>query len=217
MSEKRQLFARQARAALQFLQSRLATSGLGLAAAILLLGAGCSTLRVDVDRDSTIPIPAGATWAWGPEPMPKQPEELDPRVNNSIIHGRVQRAVEAVLAEKGFRHSDPARADFLVEYRVGVRDRRERVTQAVGPPPGFIGYGPYGGWGPGWAWGYYGPPPMVTTREFQYTEGALVIDLVQRATGKLAFRATGTDSITREDGSDEAVREVVTRLLRDLP
>lgn len=217
MSEKRQPFTHRARPALPLLPGRLPAAGLGLAAAaLLLLTAACSTLRVDVDRDPTVPIPAGATWAWGPEPAPKQPDELDPRVNNSIIHGRVQHAVEAVLAQKGFRQTDPARADFLVEYRVGVRDRRETVSQVVGPPPGPIGYGPYGPWGAGWAWGYYGPP-VVTTREIRYTEGALLIDLIQRSTGRLAFRATGTDSITREDGSEEAVREVVTRLLRDLP
>jgi hypothetical protein len=44
-----------------------------------------------------------------------------------------------------------------------------------------------------------------------------MIDLVQRSTGRLAFRATGTDSVTREDASDEAMREVVSRLLRELP
>jgi hypothetical protein len=190
-----------------------AAASLAVCAAAAVLAAACSTLRVEVDRDSTVTIPPGATWAWGPEPMPKRPDELDPRVNNSIIHGRVQRAVEAVLAEKGFRRADPAQADFLVEYRVGVRDRSETVTQTIGTPPVPVAYGP---WGPGWAWGYYGPP-MVTTRQIQYTEGALMIDIVQRSTGKLAFRATGIDSITREDGSDEAVREVVTKLLRDVP
>jgi hypothetical protein len=44
-----------------------------------------------------------------------------------------------------------------------------------------------------------------------------MIELVQRSTGKLAFRTTGTDSITREDGSDQAVLDVVRRILRDLP
>jgi Domain of unknown function (DUF4136) len=216
MSPQRQRFVRAARLGCRLLAgAQPGVAGIGLLAIVMLFTSGCGTLRVDVDRDSTILIPAGATWAWGPEPAPKQPDELDPRVNNSIIHGRVQRSVEEVLGEKGFRQTDPGRADFLVEYRVGVRDRREMVTQAIGPPPGSV-YGPYGRWGPGWAWGYYGPP-AVTTREIRYTEGALMIELVQRSTGKLAFRTTGTDSITREDGSDQAVLDVVRRILRDLP
>src|SRR5262245_21064172 len=76
---------------------------------IWLLGVtGCSSLKVVVDRDSTIPIPPGSTWAWGPEPPERRPDELDPRVNNTIIHGRVKRSVEAVLAQKGFRQVDDA-------------------------------------------------------------------------------------------------------------
>jgi len=168
---------------------------------------GCSSLKVVVDRDSTIPIPPGSTWAWGPEPPERRPDELDPRVNNSIIHGRVKRSVEAVLAQKGFRQvDDPQTADFLVYYRIGAQDMRQIVTQTA----------PVGPWG-GWGWGYYGPPPIVTSREVTYTSGSLIIDLVQRSTGKLAFRATGLDQdVTQADLSDEQMMQTVARTLRDL-
>ena len=181
---------------------------LSVAIAIVWLLAGCSSLKVVVDRDSTIPIPPGSTWAWGPEPPEKRPEELDPRVNNSIIHGRVKRAVESVMAQKGFRQvEDDKTADFLVYYRVGVRESRQMVTQATPVAPM---------WG-GWGWGFYGPPPIVTSREITYTEGALWIDIVQRSTGKLAFRAIGLDSdVTGTDGSDERIAQTEARTLRDL-
>ena len=176
---------------------------------IWLLGVtGCSSLKVVVDRDSTIPIPPGSTWAWGPEPPERRPDELDPRVNNSIIHGRVKRSVEAVLAQKGFRRVDDTQtADFLVYYRIGVRDARQVITQATPVAPM---------WG-GWGWGFYGPPPIVTSREVTYTEGSLMIDLVQRSTGKLAFRAIALDQdVTRADSSDEQMAQTVARTLRDL-
>src|SRR5262249_26505004 len=104
---------------------------LEIALSALLAATGCSSLTVDVDRDSTIAIPPGSTWAWGPEPAPKRSDELDPRVNNSIIHGRIQRAIETALEQKGFRRADRDAADFLVEYRVGVKEARQVVTQAV--------------------------------------------------------------------------------------
>jgi hypothetical protein len=182
---------------------------LAIAFSALLVATGCSSLTVDVDRDSTIAIPPGSTWAWGPPPTPNRPDELDPRVNNSIIHGRIQRAIEAVLEQKGYRRADPATADFLAEYRVGVKDARQVVTQAVPTGPSY--------WG-GWAWGYYGPPPLVTSQEISYTEGALVVDIQQRSTGKLALRAIGRDTdITQADLSDEGIRKTVTKMLSGLP
>jgi len=185
-----------------------------LAVAVMAMGgflvaAGCSSLKVNVIRDPAITIPPGSTWAWGPPPAEKKPDELDPRVNNSIIHDRVQRAVERVLAQKGFRQTDPNSADFLVAYRVGVKDSRQVVTQAVPVGPAY--------WG-GWGWGYYGPPPMVTSREITYAEGALMIDMVQRSTGKLAFRSIGVDQdVTGADGSEPQIQKTVEKLLQELP
>ena len=174
----------------------------------LLVAAGCSSLKVNVIRDHAITIPPGSTWAWAPPPAEKKPDELDPRVNNSIIHERVQRAVERVLAQKGYRQTDPNSADFLVAYRVGVKDSRQVVTQAVP-------VGPY--WG-GWGWGYYGPPPMVTSREITYAEGALMIDIIQRSTGQLAFRSIGVDQdVTGANGSEAQIQKTVEKLLQELP
>jgi uncharacterized protein DUF4136 len=175
----------------------------------LLVTTGCSSLKVNVIRDPSIAIARGATWAWSPAPAEKKPEELDPRVNNSIIHERVQRALDRVLVQKGFRQTDPNRADFLAAYRVGVKDARQLVTQTVPVGPNY--------WG-GWGWGYYGPPPMVTSREITYTEGALMIDMIQRSTGKLAFRAIGVDQdVTGADGSEEQIQRTVEKLLQELP
>ena len=177
----------------------------------LLVTTGCSSLKVNVIRDPAIAIAPGSTWAWGPQPAEKRPDELDPRVNNSIIHERVRRAVDRVLGQKGFRQTDPNSADFLVAYRVGVKDARQVVTQTIPVGPNY-----WGGWG--WGWGYYGPPPMVTSREITYTEGALMLDMMQRSTGKLAFRAIGVDQdVTGADGSEEQIQKAVEKLLQELP
>ena len=177
----------------------------------LLVITGCSSLKVNVIRDPTVAVAPGSTWAWGPPPSEKRPDELDPRVNNSIIHERVQRAVGRVLAQKGFRQTDPNSADFLVAYRVGVKDTRQVVTQTIPAGPTY-----WGGWG--WGWGYYGPPPMVTSREITYTEGALMIDIIQRSTGQLAFRSIGVDqNVTGANGSEAQIQKTVEKLLQELP
>jgi hypothetical protein len=182
---------------------------LAIAIGGLLAAAGCSSLQVNIIRDAAIAIPPGSSWAWGPEPPEKRPDELDPRVNNSIIHGRVKQAVQAVLAQKGYRATDAASADFLVAYRVGVKDAQRIVTQTVPVAPMY---------GVGWGWGYYGPPPMAISQQVNYTEGALMIDITQRSTNKLALRAMGLDQdVTGADGSEQQIQQTVTKLLQSLP
>ncbi len=184
--------------------------GAVLLGALALAAAGCAGPSVRTERDASILIPAGATYAWNPRPAgPRLPDELDYRANNPVIHDRVTRAVDEALAAKGLRRADPATADFLVEYHAGVKDIQMTVPD-LRPSP----VGPAYQRGP---LSTQGPAAPTRRQEIEYTEGVLIVGLVQRATGTLAFRATGRDIITRGDGSQEAIRELVARLLQDLP
>jgi hypothetical protein len=185
-------------------------SGAVLLGALALAIAGCAGLSVRTERDASIPIPAGATYAWNPRPAgPRLPDELDYRANNPVIHERVTRAVDEALAAKGLRRADPATADFLVEYHAGVKDVQMTVPD-MRPSP----VGPAYQRGP---LSTQGPAAPAKRQEIEYTEGVLMVELVQRGTGKTVFRATGRDIVTRGDGSEQAIRETVTRLLQELP
>jgi len=65
-------------------------------------------------------------------------------------------------------------------------------------------------------WGYWGVPES-TLREEAYTEGTLMLDVVQRATGRLAWRATGVREAVELTTTEEVIRQAVSRLLRDFP
>jgi hypothetical protein len=65
--------------------------------------------------------------------------------------------------------------------------------------------------------GAFGPPPSVTTYTAEVTEGRLLLTLVDRVTGKVAYRDLAQqDNVTREDGSERALQGTVDRLLKDL-
>ena len=168
-----------------------------LCVAVVFLAAGCATsLSVKTIRDSSIPIPAGATWGWNPVPPAERlPAELDPRADNPTVHGNVERAVETVLAAKGFRKVEPTAAEFLVNYRVGVRTTEQYQQMATGGP-GSV---------------------HMTVMPTEFTQGGLLIDFLQRTTGKLAFRTWAVKDIERGAGSEKAIQDAVTQLLKDLP
>jgi hypothetical protein len=170
---------------------------LALFVSVVLLAAGCgSTLSVKTQRDSSIPIPSGAAWAWNATPPAERlPGEMDPRVDNPTLHGRIERVIERVLASKGFRQVEPATAVFLVNYRVGVRDVQQ------------------------WQQVFTGGPGTVhpSVRPMEYTEGGLLIDLLERSTGKLAFRSWAVKDVETGADSEKAIQDFVTQLLETLP
>jgi len=81
--------------------------------------------QVKVSRAATS-LP-GTRYSWFPMPQ-VLPVESDPRVLDQQFRGQLQAALDKALQAKGYRPAgNGERADFVVAYRVGVRD----VTQTT--------------------------------------------------------------------------------------
>jgi hypothetical protein len=188
------------------------TVGAGLMAAVLLGGmvlAGCDD-NVEILRDPDVRIAKGMTWAWRPmtPPAPQAQRDADSRpvVSRDVItpapppeqhmesnrdwnteanRNQLKDAIERALKSKGLAQiSDPASADFLVDYHVAVKTQRATVGAVYpGGYPGIV-CGPFGCWS-GWGWG----PPEVEYRTVRWHEGTFAIDLALRNPKKLAYRA----------------------------
>jgi len=190
--------------------------------------AGCDD-HVVIDRDPSIAIRKGMTWAWrrpGVEPASyrrvvsrdvagrasydRGPSfERNGDWENDIVKNRLARAFERNLKERGLvQVSDPNDADFLVDYQVAVRRRRERVATPVYSPRLVCGY--YGCWN-----GFWGPPGVVV-HTVQYREGTIVFDLVDHDHDRLAYRAVRENVVTKHSFSDNEVDEGVKHLLKGL-
>jgi hypothetical protein len=214
-----------------------------LAVAVVASGlffAGCDE-HVDVVRDHNVVIPKHATWAWKPAVPEKEVREVeknrvisrdvisedgrreeenrgaerDPRIDNDTFRMAVRTDIERTLADKGFRQvDDPAAAEFLVDYHVGIH----RATMQV-PRYGYGGgypslvCGPFGCW-ESYRWGYWGGP--YGYQNVHYREGTIVFDFIKQGSNKVAFRAVGQRPIHYDSFSTEHIRDAVHRLLRDL-
>jgi uncharacterized protein DUF4136 len=203
-----------------------------------LLLAGCDE-HVDVVRDHSVVIPKHATWAWRPAPPPEKNPDKNPnpvisrdvitddgrartetreqgnigRIDNETMRLAVKTDIEQDLARKGFQQvSDPAAAEFLVDYHVGIR----RATETVARPVGYPGLvcGPFGCY-ESYRWGYWGGPGYAY-ENIHYREGTIVFDFAQQGSNKVAFRAVGQRPIYRGSLSTDHIRDAVNRVLRDL-
>jgi len=164
---------------------------------------GCSGPAVQYDYDAKTNFSAYRTYDWraAPGAAPGKAAGFD----NSIMNGRVRRAVETELAAKGFRKETAADPDFLVIYHpVGRATRARRAHVGMG-----FGFGPLG----------LGVAAPVGEPQVQ-TEGSIVLEVEDFRTGTQVWRATAEGVLQGSDSPEEAdsnVAEAVHSLLKRFP
>ena len=175
-----------------------------LASFMFVFLAGCSHKEAEIYQNPDVGIRPTATYAITPTLLGATPEELDPRVHNALLHERIRTAIAATLAAKGYHQSSPESADFLVRYRIGVRTAEREVG-------GFVSHrNPAAPPSPG-------PAAILTVTRTDVTEGTLVIELLERETGTVVYRAeVRDDDVTPRDASDWMIAAAVRFLLQDL-
>jgi hypothetical protein len=204
------------------------------AAACGLFLAGCDD-HVQIIRDPEIPVAKRSTWAW--KPMEARIDARNdsrnsgrndrPVISRDVIGGRGGEAVAEVddpateidrrrfkaeierqLAAKHLvQVSDPAVADFVLDYHFAVRNGHKTVAY----PGGYGGLvcGPYGCWN---GWGY-GP---VGYQRVQFREGSFLLEMIQNRSKRLVYQATGQEPPDKVQFSQDQLYNMVHALLKGL-
>ncbi|HEY3698726.1 MAG TPA: DUF4136 domain-containing protein [Spongiibacteraceae bacterium] len=164
----------------------------------------CAAIPVSTDYDPGWQMPASASYAWMPHPANK----VDPMIDNDLVAGRVQRAVDDQLAAKGLSLAkSEADANLLVTYHIGEEDKLD-----INSFHSNFGYYPcWRCWGPG-----FDSDVWVT----QYTQGKLIIDLVDAKTKQLVWRGIASRRVPSFDSPqerDKYIRESVAAIFKKFP
>lgn len=188
---------------------RLATTLAALVGAVALASCAGPAGNVSVLQGDTAVV-SGAPVAWAPLAQ-NELQNNDPRIDNDIVRQRIRTAVESALTARG--HSfvqDPNAARYLVSYHIGLQDRQDlRVDSA----PGGVACG-WRGCISGFGWGMYGAPRDVRT--VNYTEGTLILDLTDRESGQLTWRASSQRRVDEGDIDQERTNAALADMTRSL-
>lgn len=115
---------------------------------------------------------------------------------NTLVDNRIREALRRDLEARGFRYQPDGQADFVVAYYARETERAE-----VEP----VGYGMPLHWR--WGWG-----PGVWTR--YYTQGSLVVDLIEPTNNQLIWRGRVTDTVTGLDQSEKQIDRGADQLVK---
>jgi len=202
------------------------------AVAFAFVAAGCDD-HVRITRDPDVRIRKGASWAWAPEPQlaasrdnrrvlsrdtaggpPPREMVREDNADNQRVQDKVRQAIQQTLMSKGLmQSSDPATADFLVDYHFATEKRRETVqTYYPGAYTGLIcgPYGCYRGWG-------YGPG-AVGYEQVHWRAGTIAFNFMQNPSRHLVYQAIGEKPVRRDTFSltQDEINGLVNHLLKDL-
>jgi len=187
-------------------------------AAGILVAVGCGGPAISSDRDGTIPIPAGATVTFEGGTV-EGPQQVDPAVQNDIVHRRIQLAIVAQLQAKGYKVVDSgANATFRTRYFVGIKKDTDYITTTTGMAAPY--YSPWGyGYGYGWGgYGGYGYGGAVTsTQAVTTTDVSFVVDLVDEKTGNTAWRGVWQGTPGHNAPTQEQINMTMAKIFATAP
>ena len=185
------------------MQTRMRQLALGTG---LILAAGCAGQQVTTDYSPATSFSQFRTFALVSSP--------DTVAAQQLLDQRVSNAVQAQLTTKGLTPTDRENADLYVGY--GMVDKTHRQVYT---------YNDGWGWGGGWGWRYYrwgvAWPMTVQRRVETYTDGTVVVNLVDAKTKKVVWEGEVPDVVNLPvDNPVRATKEVdaaVTKLFTKYP
>ncbi len=171
------------------------------AASLLLLGCSQYDIKSDYDVDSN--FTAFKTYAWMTEPTTAEgaTSASTAQQRNTLLDKRIRGAVDAAMASKGFTVNTET-PDLLVVYHTGMQNKVD-VTDW-----GYSYAGSY--------WGWAGRDIDV----YNYTEGTLIVDLVNTQSKQLAWRGSATGVVEPGRSPEEVqerVNDVVMKIFDNYP
>jgi hypothetical protein len=169
----------------------------GLALAML----NCApAVRVNTDYDVSYNFAKARSYAW---------VSVNDKFGDSTLVGRrIKNAINHELANRGLTETTAdENPDFIVAYHTGLHDKSQIVD-----------------WGGTWGYGY-GPwytPIYPSYRVENYTEGTLVIDIVDWNSKQMIWRGMGTKVIDPQPKPDpdrvtRNVNDAVARIMAGFP
>jgi len=163
---------------------------------VFLLISGCSpfTIKQDYDRDAD--FSKYKTYRWSVA----QTDKKDPVTNSTLLAKRIKSAVDRKLASQGYvrREENP---DMLLAYHIKTKEKYNVHDY------GF-------GWRPGYWWGGYGGRNVDV---YNYTEGTLIIDVVDRQEKQIVWRGWAVGVTGRPSESQQRIDRAVEGILKTFP
>lgn len=158
----------------------------------------------------------GPTYTWAESPKVQEVEN-HASLQNPRLRARLQAALDKALQAKGYRPAaDRTQADFIIAYRVGVREVQEAALQGdQGATPLTIVVCDWADCSQRVVRNDSVPTMKVVTTD--RAEGGLMIEVIEPRTIRVVWRALNRGEVKRGDGEQASLDAIAANTLKQLP
>jgi hypothetical protein len=186
-------------------------SAAAAAVAMLAAGACAPAIRVRTAADPDASLAALRTFRVLPTPAPREGaaprSRTDPMLQNSITNRALRADLARAFERRGYG-LDTTHPAFAVAYYTSARDKLDVTYWDYGYP--F--WRPWRWWG---GYGGYGRPAATVT---QYTQGTVIVDVIDPATRRLLWRGQGVSDVSDDPRKYAAeLQKTVTAIVDKFP
>lgn len=162
-----------------------------LAVLLPVLLMSCSTMKVVVDYDDQVNFSSYKTFHFvAPKKMQAQQKQKPAVIRDPIFVKQANREIGDVLVKKGFQKADaPKQADFVVAFYATARNKAQ-----ITPPTYHIGR--------------FGRRWVTPGHVYNYKQGTLIVDIVDREKHELVWRGVGSGVLDRSDPRKNLLKSV---------
>ncbi|MDN3651544.1 DUF4136 domain-containing protein [Thalassotalea ponticola] len=176
--------------------------------AVSFLSACATRYKADVDYNPSYDFNAVSTYAiLVPATVDAQGNtSLSPHVS-SLDHDRIVNAIHRNLQAKGMSEAQPDVADTLIRFQIATKDKSKVRTYNTGVYTCWRCYG-----------AYTYPHMMQQVEVKDYTEGTVVIDMVDPNTNKSVWRSILSHAISKNVPVEEKqarIQQIVDAMLQE--
>ena len=161
------------------------------------------------DFDRTANFSIYKTFSWGKADVKVE----NPIYESDLIHKNIKSTIEDEFAKRGIvkENSDP---DFLVNYYTYTEKKQQTSGRSYYGSPFFYPYG-FSPFLYGWGWPF--PYAYSVPQHYTYTEGTLIIDILDVKSDEVVWRGTVSGKVDDVANLQKQIDKGIRAIMKKYP
>ncbi|MDJ1495505.1 DUF4136 domain-containing protein [Cytophagaceae bacterium DM2B3-1] len=173
----------------------------------------CGLGQVATDYDKNVDFSKFKTFAWMKEDIQVG---SNPLYTSKLINRNIKEHVELELVKRGLMRVNPDQSpDLLISFHTYTE--KKHMAYNYGSPMLYPGGYRMGWWYYPWGYGNWPYAWNSNFRSYNYTEGTLIVDVIEASTKELIWRGSASGVIDTPKRLEKQITKGVTKIMKHYP